>query len=169
MLCPASHVTGCLQFPYKMEAGEPTAIAPVPFILTIAPAMVSAISFDSPTLQRAERAIRCAPFRLKLLRDLRQHSVALNALVDDDGIHNGYTRRPLSELTAENEMMWLLAVGLLRREVDGQGLTDSFRLTPLGRQLLDRWDDQAVTDRPPGIRDHLYNLWHRWLRSPSWF
>ncbi|MDA0673582.1 MAG: hypothetical protein O3C67_07745 [Cyanobacteria bacterium] len=130
--------------------------------------MASAIPFTAQSLLRAERAIRCSPFRLKLLQDLRWHSVALGAIADNDGIRQGYTRRPLAELTAENELLWLMAVGLLRREVDGQGLTDSFRLTPLGRHLLDRWDSERVTDLKPRFRDHLYNSLSRWLRLPDW-
>jgi hypothetical protein len=130
--------------------------------------MASAVSFSAQSLVRAERAIRCSPFRLKLLQDLRAESVAIGAISDDAGIHQGYTRRPLAELTAENELLWLMAVGLLRREVDGQGLTDSFRLTPLGRHLLDRWDAEQVTDLQPRLRDHLYNSLSRWLRLPDW-
>jgi hypothetical protein len=130
--------------------------------------MASAVSFSAQSLVRAERAIRCSPFRLKLLQDLRAESVAIGAIADDAGIHQGYTRRPLAELTAENELLWLMAVGLLRREVDGQGLTDSFRLTPLGRHLLDRWDAEQVTDLQPRLRDHLYNSLSRWLRLPDW-
>jgi hypothetical protein len=83
--------------------------------------MASAVSFSAQSLVRAERAIRCSPFRLQLLQDLRTESVAIGAIADDAGIHQGYTRRPLAELTAENELLWLMAVGLLRREVDGQG------------------------------------------------
>ncbi len=130
--------------------------------------MDSSIHYDSRAYLRAERAVRCSPFRAKLLQDLRSHSVPLDALVDDMGIHQGYTLRPLSELTAENQMLWLLAVGLLRREVDGQGLTDSFRLTPLGRQILDHWETSGVPDLSPLPQDHLYNFLNRWLRLPNW-
>jgi len=127
-----------------------------------------AIAYAPQTLRRAERAFRCAPFRLKLLADLRCHSVALQALVDSRGIHNGYTRRPLSELGAEAELLWLINVGLLRREVDGQGITDSFRLTPLGRQLLQHWESPNHPDLTPRVQDHLYNAVSRWLRLPGW-
>jgi hypothetical protein len=126
------------------------------------------ITYSPQTRSRAERAIRCAPFRLKLLQDLREQSVALQDVADDTGIYNGYLWQPLSELATENELLWLMAVGLLRREVDGQGLTDSFRLTPLGRQLLDHWTHQGIQDLKPRFRDHLYNAWSRWFRLPEW-
>ncbi|HEY9879243.1 MAG TPA: Npun_F0494 family protein [Leptolyngbyaceae cyanobacterium] len=129
---------------------------------------LAAITYPEPTVKRAERALRCSPFRPKLLADMRSHSVSLRAMADDRGIHNYYTRSPLSELAAENELMWLIAVGLLRREVDGQGLTDSFRLTPLGRQLLQKIEDQGFPEFRPGLRDQLYNSLSRWLRLPGW-
>ncbi len=35
----------------------------------------------------------------------------------------------------------LINIGVLRREVDGQGLTSKVRLTPLGRQILEETPD----------------------------
>ncbi|ASC71071.1 hypothetical protein XM38_020210 [Halomicronema hongdechloris C2206] len=132
------------------------------------PKATPAIAYSSRALRRAERAFRCSPLRLKLLVDLRHHSIALQAMVDSRGIHNGYTRRPLSELGVEGELLWLITVGLLRREVDGQGITDSFRLTPLGRQLLQHWELAKHPDLTPRVQDHLYNAVSRWLRLPGW-
>ncbi|HEY9736663.1 MAG TPA: Npun_F0494 family protein [Trichocoleus sp.] len=129
---------------------------------------LAAIAYSAQTLQRAERALRCSPFRPKLLADMRSHSVSLRAITDDRGIHNGYTRLPLSELAADSSLMWLIAVGLLRREVDGQGLTDSFRLTPLGRQVMQQFETQGFPDFRPGPGDHIYNALSRWLRLPGW-
>lgn len=123
----------------------------------------STITYPESTVQRAERALRCSPFRPQLLVDMRSRSVALRAITDARGIHNRYTRAPLSELTADSALMWLIAVGLLRREVDGQGLTDSFRLTPLGRQLLQKNEDQGFPDFRPRLWDHIYNALSRWL------
>lgn len=37
----------------------------------------------------------------------------------------------------ESEFRWLITLGVLRREVDGQGLTSKVRLTPLGRVILE--------------------------------
>jgi hypothetical protein len=124
--------------------------------------------YSPQVLQRAQRAFRCSPFRLGLLTVMRSQSLGLRQICDHAGVHQGYTWRPLAELRVESEMMWLIAVGLLRREVDGQGLTDSFRLTPLGHQvcsLLERVPTKAW--RPP-LRDRLYNAWCRWLQLPGW-
>lgn len=129
---------------------------------------MTAIAYSAPTLRRAERALQCSPFRPRLLADMRSQSVSLRAISDDRGIHNGYTRTPLSELAADSNLMWLIAVGLLRREVDGQGLTDSFRLTPLGRQVLQKIEERGFPDFRPSPGDHIYNALSRWLRLPGW-
>jgi hypothetical protein len=92
-------------------------------------------------------------------------SVALGAIAGTSGVQHQYTRRPLLELAAESELLWLIQVGLLRREVDGQGLTDSFRLTPLGRQLVQTWQTKGRVDRP-SLSDRFYNAFSRWVRLP---
>lgn len=88
-------------------------------------------------------------------------------MIGQTGLHNGYTRQMLSEQTAEYHLLWLIQVGLLRREVDGQGLTNSFRLTPLGHQLVEQCQ-QGEALPPATTRDRLYNFFSRWLRMPSW-
>jgi hypothetical protein len=60
----------------------------------------------------------------------------------------------------------MIEVGLLRREVDGQGLTDSFRVTPLGRLLIDRWQGRGRVEFKATWRDRLYNSLTRWIRLP---
>jgi hypothetical protein len=131
--------------------------------------------YNVATLQRAERAVRCAPFAPQLYINMIRTSVSIKTLTGVTGVRSGYTNRALSELRAETELLWLMQVGLLRREVDGQGLTDSFRITPLGRQLIERWQQsgEAVggptdipTDRSASGRDRLYNALCRWLRLP---
>ncbi|MFM7513455.1 MAG: Npun_F0494 family protein, partial [Cyanobium sp.] len=42
----------------------------------------------------------------------------------------------------EAHWIWLIQLGVLRREVDGQGLTERVRLTPMGRTLLDQWSEE---------------------------
>ncbi|MGF1569102.1 MAG: Npun_F0494 family protein [Nodosilinea sp.] len=129
----------------------------------------AAIRYPRRSMQRAERAFRCSPLRLELLEDLRSRSVSIRQVAEPAGLKNRYSRRALSELQAENEMMWLIAVGLLRREVDGQGLTDSFRLTPLGRQVWHSLSQLRPAQLRPSLGDHLYNAWCRWLRLPGWW
>jgi hypothetical protein len=125
------------------------------------------IQYPNQTLERAEQAIRCAPFQLEMFITMVSQSVSLAAIAGSSGVQNQYTMKPLSELTAENELLWLIQVGVLRREVDGQGLTDSFRVTPLGRQLIQKWQESGDNRCDvPTLSDHLYNSLNRWLRLP---
>lgn len=125
------------------------------------------IHYPRHTVKRAERAVRCAPFELPLFATMQWQSVQLKAIAGTTGVQNRYTRRPVGELAAETSLLWLMQIGLLRREVDGQGLTDSFRLTPLGRQLVEQWQ-QGNGWKRPSLIDRLLNGWNRWVRLPNW-
>lgn len=124
------------------------------------------IEYPFETIKRAERAIGCSPFQLKLFSTMQATRVELKAIAHQVGVQNGYTRSPLDELIAENGLIWLIQVGLLRREVDGQGITDSFRLTPLGRQLVEKWQLSGGTLPDPTGCDRVKNALNRWLRLP---
>ncbi|WP_310423897.1 Npun_F0494 family protein [Chamaesiphon sp. VAR_48_metabat_135_sub] len=124
------------------------------------------ISYPNKTIDRAELALRCAPFHLALFAKMRWESVSVPKLAGDLGVQSGYTRYPLSELTVESATNWLIKVGMLRREVDGQGLTDSFRLTPLGLKLVEKWEAAGGILAPVGIIDRVRNWIARWLRLP---
>ncbi|MEA5451190.1 hypothetical protein VB780_21600 [Leptolyngbya sp. CCNP1308] len=123
-----------------------------------------ALRYPRRSLKRAERAFRCSSFRLDLLGDMRSQSISIRQVCGPAGVKSRYSRRNLAELRAENEMMWLIAVGILRREVDGQGLTDSFRLTPMGRQVFESLSSLSPGQYRPTLGDHLYNAWCRWVR-----
>ncbi|WP_088890643.1 Npun_F0494 family protein [Leptolyngbya ohadii] len=125
------------------------------------------VQYDPKTIDRADRALRCAPFRLKLFATMRNQSVELRAIAGTSGVDQEYTHQPIAELAAENELLWLIQVGLLRREVDGQGLTDSFRLTPLGHLLVEKWQDTGEFASATW-GDRLKNGLQRWLRLPDW-
>ncbi len=128
----------------------------------------SSLPHRPKTLSRAQRAVRCAPFYMKLLAAMKSNSVALRSITDDRGMLNGYTRQPLSDVAADQHLGWLMAVGIVRREVDGQGLTDSFRLTPIGRQLVDQWETTGRPDSTGSPLDYLLNAKNRWFRLPTW-
>ncbi len=127
-----------------------------------------AMQYSERVVRRAQRAVESSPFYLKLLAEMRSDSVSVPTIAEDSGMLKGYTRRPLSEVSAERELVWLADVGLLRREVDGQGLTDSFRLTPLGRQIVERWRVQGCPDNRTGLMDYIKNGLIRRLRIPDW-
>jgi hypothetical protein len=124
------------------------------------------ISYSAQTIDRADIALRCAPFHLILFAKMRWESVSVPKLAGDLGVTAGYTRYPLSELNVETATNWLIQVGMLRREVDGQGLTDSFRLTPLGLELVEKWEAAGGILPAPSPLDRLKNWSARWFRRP---
>ncbi|MGF1496035.1 MAG: Npun_F0494 family protein [Elainellaceae cyanobacterium] len=126
------------------------------------------IRYFPRAMQRAERAVQCSPFRIHLFETMLKQRVALAAIAGNTGVQNGYTTKPLPELAAEADLMWLIQTGLLRREVDGQGITDSFRLTPLGRQLVEQWRSRGGEWSAPSWRDRLANALNRWVRLSGW-
>lgn len=132
--------------------------------MTISPKTNPVPVFDnSKTVKRAERALNCAPFLPKLFITMQNQSVPLQEISSREGHQQGYTRQPLSENAAESELVWLIQVGLLRREVDGQGITDSFRLTPLGRKLMAQYETETQKFPSPSWGDYLINSLTRWM------
>lgn len=118
------------------------------------------MNYSPQTLARALRAVQCSPFLPQLFLDLQQQRVALGEISGSNGVTRGYTKQALPELVVENSLMWLMQVGLLRREVDGQGLTDSFRLTPLGRQLTE--SGQLTLKSRPSWSERVQDFVSHW-------
>ncbi len=94
---------------------------------------------------------------------MRLQGVSLPQIAGRSGVSLRYTVKALSEQAAERSLLWLIQVGLLRREVDGQGLTNSFRLTPLGRLLVEQWQEQGDRFRRVSWTDRLWELIRRSL------
>lgn len=154
--------------PLKIEEPDQGSAVSLPTVAmtSIQPQNAQSIQYPDRTVIRAKRAMRCLPFQLPLFAAMRTTSVPLQAIAGQEGVTRHYTKRPISELAAESGLVWLIQVGILRREVDGQGITDSFRMTPLGRQLVEEWECQGGTVPPPSFLDRLYNAVSRWLRLP---
>lgn len=123
-----------------------------------------AFTYPQRTLERARIALLCSPFSIHLFSQMRSSSVSVPTISLSSGVQHGYTTQPLDELAVDNGLNWLIQVGMLRREVDGQGITDSFRLTPLGRQLVEEY--QKNPPRQATNSDRLNNAINRWLRLP---
>ena len=116
---------------------------------------------DQRSRRRAARAMRCLPFEATLYRDLQQQGLDAADLWQDRSRYcrGNHWHRHADAL--EEDLRWLIRVGVLRREVDGQGLTSRFRLTPLGRQLLDA--DASLLFEPVPIVERLrHGLRRHW-------
>lgn len=116
------------------------------------------MNYPSSTIQRARRAVSCSPFEMKLFDTMRLQSVSITEIAGPSGKAHRYTLRALPEGIAERSLLWLIQVGILRREVDGQGLTNSFRLTPLGRLIVEQWQEQGSRFQRISWRDRLREL-----------
>jgi len=100
------------------------------------------LMIDQKIFIRAKKGIRSSPFNLFLFQSLLEGSLSAEDV---------FLRKPTylnqefmfvnSSLFIENEFLRLIKIGVLRREVDGQGLTSKVRITPIGRQVLESSSD----------------------------
>ena len=92
---------------------------------------------DQKIFRRAKKGIRNCPFNLFLFQSLQKESLSAKDVFENK---SKYLRQEFmfinSSLFIENEFLNLIKIGVLRREVDGQGLTSKVRITPIGRQVL---------------------------------
>jgi hypothetical protein len=93
---------------------------------------------DIRSLARASLSLRCLPFRRRFYEEVGGRALSSKELFAANE-WEAISFRPLRAERAEDHFLWLIRLGVLRREVDGQGLTERVRLTPMGRQLLRSW------------------------------
>lgn len=93
---------------------------------------------DTYALNRAATSLSCLPFRRAFYEEVGQRPISSEELCRrDDWARLVFA--PFGPARAEAHFNWLIRLGVLRREVDGQGLTERVRLTPMGRDVLTRW------------------------------
>lgn len=95
-------------------------------------------SGDDHSWARATSALRCLPFRRKFYALVAAEAISSTELCQRSDWAT-LCFLPMAAERAEAHFIWLIRLGVLRREVDGQGLTERVRLTPFGRQLLRQW------------------------------
>nr|ABD96341.1 unknown [uncultured marine type-A Synechococcus GOM 3O12] len=116
---------------------------------------------DHRSKARALRSMCCLPFGETLYRELQQRGLDAETIWHDRPRFGRGPLWPRDGEQLEDHLRWLITVGVLRREVDGQGLTSRFRLTPLGRDLLD--GNPAALQQPAGWNNRLRQaLRRRW-------
>ena len=99
----------------------------------------------------------CLPFSNALYRDLQHQGLDANDLWRDPSRYGRSQRWFRSSEALEDDLRWLINVGVLRREVDGQGLTDRVRLTPMGLMVLEHFHGEILPA-------DLISRCHHWLR-----
>ena len=97
---------------------------------------------DKKIFKRAKKGIMNSPFNLFLFQSLKKGSLsAQDVFVNKSKYLNEKFMFINSSLFIENQFLKLIKIGVLRREVDGQGLTSKVRITPIGRQVLESHPD----------------------------
>ena len=92
---------------------------------------------DQKIFIRAQKGIRNCPFNLFLFQSLKEGSLSAQDVFEKKSKYlNQEFMFINSSLFIENEFLKLIKIGVLRREVDGQGLTSKVRMTPIGREVL---------------------------------
>ena len=100
------------------------------------------LMIDEKIFRRAKKGIISCPFNLFLFQSLLKSSLsAENVYLNKSKYLTQDFMYINSSLFIENEFLRLIKIGVLRREVDGQGLTSKVRITPIGRQVLERSSD----------------------------
>jgi hypothetical protein len=90
---------------------------------------------DGLAFHRARRSMMCLPFRKAFYAAVAEQPISSIELCRRTD-WRALVFVPFGADRAEDHFRWLIRLGVLRREVDGQGLTERVRLTPLGRQVL---------------------------------
>ena len=97
---------------------------------------------DQKIIRRAKKGIKNCPFNFFLFQSLHKGSLsAQNVFLDKSKYLNQEFMFINNSTFIENEFIKLIKIGVLRREVDGQGLTSKVRITPIGRQVLENSSD----------------------------
>ena len=112
---------------------------------------------DRLALDRAAVSLRCLPFRRAFFDELKDHPISSQELCQRQDWPQ-VVFAPFGVERAEAHFNWLIRLGVLRREVDGQGLTERVRLTPLGRQVLARWPGEIPR---AGLRERIQENFRR--------
>ncbi len=117
------------------------------------------VELKREAIERGTRAVRLSTLTVVGLKAMAEESIAASTFTE----RSRFTHKNLSESAVEDELMWLFRVGLVRREVDGQGITDRFRLTPLGQCVVQELEVGKL--QPLGLADQLSNWFTRLLPS----
>ena len=94
---------------------------------------------DKKIINRSRKAIEDSPFNLLFYKSWQVNSLSSQVVLDDK---SSFLKKEFEFINSsafiENEFLILIKTGVLRREVDGQGLTSKVRITPIGRQVLEK-------------------------------
>ena len=92
---------------------------------------------DKHIINRSAKAIKCLSLNSNFYKEIEVSGLSAQTVhaMKDKYISKEFLKNS-NEQKIENQFLWLIKIGILRREVDGQGLTSKVRITPLGRIIL---------------------------------
>ncbi len=115
---------------------------------------------DNRIISRATKAIRCLPFSSDFYKNVQEKGLnAEEVFLDKKQFQVSEAKWFQHANSVEAAFRWLITIGILRREVDGQGLTSKVRLTPLGRQILEKTPE--LPTQKAGFLEHMNDFFHR--------
>jgi hypothetical protein len=109
------------------------------------------------SFERATRSVRCLPFRKRFYEETGNQAMSSKDLCSRIDWGN-YVFSPFGVDRAEAHFRWMIKIGVLRREVDGQGLTDRVRVTPLGTEVINQWEKEIPR---AGLRERIRENFRR--------
>ena len=97
---------------------------------------------DQKIFRRAKEGMRSCPFNFLFFQNLLSNSLSAQNVYQNKSTYlNKEFMFINSSVFIETEFLRLIKIGVLRREVDGQGLTSKVRITPIGRQIIETSSD----------------------------
>lgn len=138
------------------------ASSPLPSRARSLPPPGGAEGIDRIALDRAIISLPCLPFRRAFYEEVAGNPISSGELCRRADWQT-LVFAPFGVERAEAHFIWLIRLGVLRREVDGQGLTERVRLTPLGRAALQSWPGEIPR---AGLRQRIRENFRR--HRPRW-
>ena len=114
---------------------------------------------DDRSKNRALQAFRCLSFNSTFYDDIRTKGLSAVTVFAKQRKYSDGSKRYRRPGVIESDFSWLIKVGILRREVDGQGLTSRVKLTPMGRKIIDQ--NPYLPDQKAGFIEYLNYLFKR--------
>ena len=115
---------------------------------------------DDQSIKRASKAFRCLPLNKKFYATVKEKGLTAEHVFQKEYQYQVNGLKWFKNSTSvEAAFRWLITIGILRREVDGQGLTSRIRLTPLGRQILSATPE--LPEQKAGFHEQISNFLNR--------
>ncbi len=115
---------------------------------------------DKRIINRAHIAIKCLPLNCNFYIDAKDYGLNAQEVFELKEKYSSTSKKWFkNNESVEKTFQWLIIIGVLRREVDGQGLTSKIRLTPLGRKIIQ--DTPSLARSSAGFSEQLKHWFNR--------